>query len=142
MQITWSEDLRTGNEQIDSQHQYLVEHANRLYGLIEDGIDEDERRKVLHSLVDFVKMHFDTEERLMRECDFPDSRAHLAEHVEFFKVIRAFMLRQAAGEEVTAIGLNHLFMNWFLDHIREFDFALVAYARNHSVIQRTKNVHI
>ncbi|MGB5139507.1 MAG: hypothetical protein WBP29_13320 [Candidatus Zixiibacteriota bacterium] len=63
MQIAWSENLRAGIAEIDSQHMRLIEQANHLQKLIEDGIDPSERRRVLNSLVDFVRMHFSTGEK-------------------------------------------------------------------------------
>jgi hemerythrin len=64
--MAWSDELRTGIDEIDNQHQVLFECLKRL----EQSVTDDERWSALHfaieELEDFVRIHFAVEEALMR----------------------------------------------------------------------------
>lgn len=129
MLITWSEDLRTGDSQIDHQHMYLIEQANRLQQMLEKQGGGAESERVLLGLTRYVSRHFRDEEKIMAENSFPGQEEHIRQHVEFARAVEAFLERQARGEKVAAMNLLIFLKHWFVNHIRTYDLELAGFTQ-------------
>ncbi|MCK7492479.1 MAG: hemerythrin domain-containing protein [Comamonadaceae bacterium] len=66
--LVWNEDYRVGLDEVDQQHQGLVDMINRLDAAISDGEPSDVIVRLLADLKSYTHYHFSTEEHLMREC--------------------------------------------------------------------------
>ncbi len=77
--IRWKSDYSVKNKLIDSQHKELNEIINQLYELDPEK-DSKQIRKLLNDFVDKLEEHFDTENNLMKESDFPGFFSHKLEH--------------------------------------------------------------
>ena len=133
MLIAWNEDLRTGDDQIDHQHMYLIEQTNRLYELIANGIDQEECQRLAAKLIKYASKHFAAEEQLMEELLYPGYPEHLREHQEFSKRVVDLFERQVQGERITPEALKGLLSEWFTHHIRNYDLALAHFAKKSKV---------
>ncbi len=80
--ITWSDQLTVGIEEIDQQHQKLVQLINGLHNHMLAGDASDIMNKVLDRVIEYTGFHFKTEEQLMLKYSYPDSEAHQHEHNE------------------------------------------------------------
>lgn len=129
MLVRWEEKYRVGDEQIDGEHQYLFELINDFY----DAFLEKRERAVLvtllNRLVDYAQRHFEHEEALMRDIDYPGLASHHAHHERLFEHIFAL----AARFEDRAYNPTHeatLFLKgWLADHILQEDLLLGAHLR-------------
>lgn len=83
----WDQYFETGLEEVDEQHQSLVNIVNRYSSLLaENHVSLDEIRLALFELSRYSEYHFKEEEKLMREVGI--SALHLEEHIQ---VHRTFM---------------------------------------------------
>ena len=117
----WKEEYELGLPQIDLQHTMIVNMINELYASIDAGEEEEATARIFAKLMRWIEDHFAAEEKAMREHDYPDQKAHLAEHEAFRK--RAYQLydRHRAGETIAAYDLANFLKDWLKKHIARVD---------------------
>nr|NIP74007.1 hemerythrin [Gammaproteobacteria bacterium]NIR98985.1 hemerythrin [Gammaproteobacteria bacterium]NIV21592.1 hemerythrin [Gammaproteobacteria bacterium] len=76
MNLTWDERYAVGVRHLDDDHRDLIALANTLIGTVEQGADVEQARDALENLVELALAHFEAEERVLSECDYPDLREH------------------------------------------------------------------
>ncbi|MCR5526492.1 MAG: hypothetical protein K6F39_03830 [Lachnospiraceae bacterium] len=85
----FTDDLLTGNNEIDSEHKYL-------FKLINTAVDDDEKneipktvllKKILKGLDNYATNHFVHEEEYMQEIDDPELSLQKKEHMAFINYI-------------------------------------------------------
>jgi methyl-accepting chemotaxis protein len=129
--LTWSKDLETGNDLIDSQHKQLIEALGNLM----DACSGGQGRTVLSETMDFLArytaMHFGDEETLQRQYGYPDYPNHKRLH-EGFKAVVADIGRQlkAQGPTIVLVGkVNSNIGGWLVNHITREDKKVAAHIR-------------
>ncbi len=117
--VSWSAELDTGIDIIDSQHKRIVDYINSLH----DAQQADDRAKVgdvIDELVDYTVSHFAFEESLMENAEYPFVGPHQRVHGLFVKKVSTFVDRFKAGEDVTDELLTML-QKWLINHIKNED---------------------
>ena len=71
--VTWRDEYSVNVEKIDLQHQKLIELVNNLHASVEARVSKNELEELLIELVKFTRVHFSTEEKYMKDYDFPES---------------------------------------------------------------------
>jgi hemerythrin-like metal-binding protein len=106
--VHWHTCCETGHEKIDSQHRQLVVIFNRFLASFEAPVRESEIRNSFASLVIYFDLHFATEEKLMREVEYPRYKEHLLVHQQLASEI-ARMLGLFKSDTVYISELFELF---------------------------------
>lgn len=88
MRAEFTDDLITGNELIDSQHEELIGRINKLLDSCEAGEGKISAIKMLDYLAKYTDTHFGDEEALQKEVCYPDYDKHHAKHEEFKQTIQ------------------------------------------------------
>lgn len=123
--IKWDESYRLGIDAIDEQHKKLFDIAEQAEEIMElpDHIDKyDEIVKVLNELRDYVKYHFEQEEKLLLEIKYKQFFAHKVAHNDFIEYIYSQDLGDI-DEHQTERGLHLVTMliEWLVDHVLKRD---------------------
>jgi hemerythrin len=121
--VEWSDDFLVGNEEIDSQHKELVEMTNEFYAGCQMGgvMAKVYFMKTIQGAVLYVKTHFSTEERIMREVNYPDLDAHKKQHEDFVSAVtRQIQVFEKEDNPNPSEFVKYL-MDWILQHIAETD---------------------
>jgi len=126
----WSDDLNTGIDVIDRQHQRIVDYINELHHAIEHG-DRDEVGHVIEQLIDYTYSHFTFEEELMEEAEYPFLRAHQRVHELFVRRVREFQEKFQQGEDI-ARQLHTVLKTWLVNHIKHDDADYAEIVRRHT----------
>jgi hemerythrin len=130
--MAWSDELRTGIDEIDDQHQVLFECLKRL----EQAVTDDERWSALHfaieELEDFVRIHFAVEESLMRLHHYPLFSAHVEEHRGFERELRS--LKERSVRTDVSREMVSLLKRWLVNHIGKSDHQYVPHLRTAGVV--------
>lgn len=125
----WIPRLEVRVTVIDAQHQQLFTRINRLWDAYQ-AEDDAELKAVLAFLMEYVVLHFGTEEALMDRSGYSAADAHKALHREFEVKVAEFEQRQAfAFHSVTAELLEYL-REWLVHHIAFEDRKLGAFLRS------------
>jgi hemerythrin-like metal-binding protein/PAS domain S-box-containing protein len=121
--LTWNDDYRIGIEEVDHQHQGLVDMINRLDEAINDGEATDVVMRLLVDLKAYTHYHFSTEEHLMRERGCPSGhlRLHLRQHRDFERSLDQFARAYNVSGAVVAGSLLEFLLKWLMSHIMGSD---------------------
>ncbi|MDR3139994.1 MAG: bacteriohemerythrin [Treponema sp.] len=121
--VSWSSTFSVGVKIIDDQNKGLFRLTNDLFNHCV-GDEESERayfRDVIEKAVDYVKINFSTEEKIMLATKFGGYWEHKREHDAFVlnmvDQIRAFN----EGKPFTLIAFTRYLKNWVLTHIAVSD---------------------
>lgn len=119
--IQWSERFSVGVKEIDLQHHGLLDIINRIIESIERKTEWQTTSTILNSLINYAYTHFATEEKYMKEAEYPDLLQHVEIHLEFIR--RVFQISQEVslkGIEVQEEMLEYL-IGWYTNHVLGVD---------------------
>jgi hemerythrin len=85
-------------------------------------------------LIDYTKVHFAHEEKLMAEHGYPDSPGHKAEHVALAKQVLDVQAKFKSGASaVLSMDVLNFLKEWLLKHIQGTDKKYVAHFKSKGV---------
>jgi hemerythrin len=128
-----NQDLITGINDLDKQHQAFYDHLDLLLDYVRRGQGKSAISSTLQFLESYALEHFDNEVRYMKQYHYPDLLQHRAEHEAFLKDIAAFKEKYAAlqvqGEMTTFLGLEIVrkLNFWFDHHVLNVDKKMGAF---------------
>lgn len=116
MTFIWDDSYSVGNEDIDEQHKMLFDLINKL----ERDNSDTAVSACLDDLVDYASFHFDEEEDLLEQSNYPDLNSHKDLHLEFRKELEKMVLDFSRGDLAVEI-LQRYLTNWLIKHIKHTD---------------------
>lgn len=119
--IQWDAHLTVGVSIIDEQHQKLVGIVNELYDNMKLGKTKDIMGKILGELINYTVYHFQTEENLFKNNNYPDMAAHMKEHSELTKKALDIKAKFENGTLLISVELLDFLKKWLNDHILSTD---------------------
>jgi hemerythrin len=140
--VIWGDQYSVGIGAIDEQHRKLVTITNELYnglfsGRFNQAEMEESFRKSVHATVEYAKVHFATEEELMRKLAYPDYVPHKTQHEEFATRILKDVGAYESGNTKIGTKFVYFLRDWFMQHIAVTDKAFALYAKSKS----TRSAH-
>ena len=116
--IIWSEDFLIGIEELDYEHQRLIEDINKLQGEMLKHVDTDRIEDTLGSIHARMQAHFALEERVMKSQKYAYYGEHKAEHEQLLDEYTEFMTKfekdSDLGDREAIVGMLR---QWIVDHI-------------------------
>lgn len=101
---------------IDKQHQSMVKIINKIHSNLEKE-HQYNCTSDMQNLIDEIEIHFETEERLMKENNFMGYYSHKLEHDRFFnQVTKNFDLIKKGNPEILLEQLSSI-KRWFYNHL-------------------------
>jgi hemerythrin-like metal-binding protein len=102
---------------MDDQHGILMDVLNELRLALVRGSGREQVNEVLSRLIDFTRMHFRSEEQLMRQTGFPGLADHLVQHQSLLRLFREWAQRAQLGEELHTHSLLGSLRDGYMTHI-------------------------
>jgi hemerythrin len=132
MAYTWTEELTTGVEIIDTQHKQLFKALNDLVEACFSGQVHAKLDSTAEFLVDYTAKHFADEEKLQEQCQYPGQAQHKKLHEAFKATVGELAAEIKAGKPSAALvrKVNSSLGNWLIHHIKEEDKKIAAHIRN------------
>jgi hemerythrin len=124
----WNSRFETGIGIIDSQHKGLFEAVNRLADSFRAGTSKDQTKDSLDFLVKYTVEHFQTEEKYMRDMDYPKLSSHMAEHAQLMAKANELQAKLAEAKPVT-MDVTIFLADWLKHHINKVDMEYVTFAK-------------
>ena len=123
--VEWRDEFKIGIEEVDFEHQELIELINELYA---ESKKEDSALTVIDYLEEIfakISAHFALEEKVMRDLQYDEYEDHKEDHELLLDIIRDIMDDYMDGytddadldEEEFADRLN----DWFVKHFSTKD---------------------
>jgi hemerythrin len=128
----WRAEYQVNIEIIDNQHKQLVELLNKLYEAMREGKGREITAQVLNELVEYTKLHFATEEKLLQEQAFPGFLAHLSEHTRLTSKVIEYQQAYIAGGSIS-VQLSMFLKDWLITHIKGMDMKYSPYLLSRGV---------
>jgi hemerythrin len=118
--IEWRPDWSVGHDELDEQHQMLLELYNRFASAAAQGKGSRQVAGLLDALVEYTELHFATEERVLAEHGYAGLDRHRALHQQLVGKLAGFRQDLAAGRRFTA-DFRRFLGYWWQEHILEHD---------------------
>jgi len=129
--VTWSPRYSMGIKIIDDQHKGLLDFVNELFDN-STGDEEGERayfKKVIGQAVDYIKVHFATEEKYMIATKFLGYHEHKKTHEEFIRKVLESVKNFEAGKRLVLTSFSRFLKDWVLSHVAVVDVKYAEYFR-------------
>ena len=113
LNITFDDNLVTGNKTIDTQHKELID-----------------RIKMLDYLDEYTDFHFKEEEKLQEKSGYPEREKHYEKHEEFKKTIQELYeyLQEYEGptDRFSELVQKNV-IDWLFGHIKTYDRSVAKF---------------
>ena len=124
--ITWNEELRIGHPVIDADHQRLIEIINLFNARSENWEDDKILHETLKSLLAYGRDHFAREQKIQKECSYPECETHAAEHGiligQVKEMAKEYFVEKLKPIDKTSIeNMRDFLQHWLIDHILRYD---------------------
>jgi hemerythrin-like metal-binding protein len=133
--IVWNETLLTGIKNIDDQHQILVSMLNEANDRLAENNGREMLEEMIRDLMSYALYHFDTEEALMLENNYPEENklAHFHEHRNFSSEVSMLQQNLRQGKRIPLEELLTFLNDWLVDHILKTDMELANFLVSHGI---------
>lgn len=116
--FSWNENYQMHIKSIDIQHHRLIEIVNELHDLYLFNPDDSKAfSAILDSLVKYISTHFQYEETLLRNYEFPDLEKHIAEHRRLSSDFNNYLEKYRNKDEVDVPSLLNFTREWLQNHM-------------------------
>jgi hemerythrin-like metal-binding protein len=132
--MTWTEKMSVGVEVLDDDHKRLMRLINDLHDGLKAGHGKEALGKVLDSLVDYTRSHFEREEQLFAKTGYPNWLAHKKEHDNLtHQVLEVQAKYQGGGDTSLSLKVMDFLKTWLTNHIQGSDQKYTAHLNAHGV---------
>lgn len=131
MESTWKDVFKTGITIIDNQHRNLFERIDHLILAIYKGQSESELEALLEYLESYVIKHFEIEEKMMLDNEYPDYIRHVYEHKGFREIFKNIVNEfiKKGPDNFMAIRVEKEVRKWWENHVMKIDMEYVPYIK-------------
>ena len=128
--VKWSPDYSVNIQTIDKQHRELLNILNRLFITITRREGDKAIAGMLDVLMEYTKMHFLHEERLMQKAKYADIEAHKLEHKKLIEQLDQLRKKHLLEEKSIYSEMLVFMKNWLIDHLTGVDTQYSLALRN------------
>lgn len=119
--LTWNHACTVGVRSMDDQHGIIMDTMNELRLAVVRGLGREQVSEVLDRLIEFTRMHFRNEEKLMKQYPFPGCEEHCVEHQRILAQILQSSHRVQHGEQMQMRSLLCFLRESYSEHIESMD---------------------
>ncbi|MFA6971494.1 MAG: bacteriohemerythrin [Gallionella sp.] len=137
-ELAWGDKYKLGIDEIDSQHEETFSVISQLHEVVANGSDPAARSALLLTLKNQIQVHFDFEEKLMREHHYPFAADHVAQHNSYKKFFAKLSGEiEANVDDPLYLGFRiKLFLaDWLLNHSNRDDRHLGRFLNERGVFK-------
>jgi hemerythrin len=121
--ITWSRIFKFGIKAIDDQHKEFIDLVNDMFYHATGNKEQEHEyfNKVIQKVVQYLKTHFETEEKLMRAIHYPGYAEHKKVHDGFILNVHYNIWNFETEKRYNLLSFTKFLKNWVLSHIGVMD---------------------
>ena len=117
----WQPIYSVGDADTDAQHRQLFDIANRFERAYHEGSGTQQLFIIFSELIDYTKVHFADEERLMRQAGYPECDKHKENHDRLVELVGAYCRSFERGDKDVAENAITFIKTWLTGHILGMD---------------------
>ena len=119
--ITWNNDFSVGIQKLDEQHKKIIEIENKLIKAKDVTANSETIADILSELTKYTSTHFETEEKLFYDYNYPEYSLHRAEHNQFRKRLAALCMDAMYHKPTVQTDLLIFLEEWWKYHTQGSD---------------------
>lgn len=124
----WRDEYITGHDTIDQQHRTLFDQVNELHALTQkQPQDRAVIRQLLTAFAEQATSHFELEEMLMAQYQYPNLTVHSNTHRALVNKVRSVLDKLNQDEANVAIDVAPVLADWMVHHIRGEDQQMIRF---------------
>jgi hemerythrin len=133
--LKWIEGYSVNIAIIDEQHKLFIDIINEFLEAQAKNEEEEKLSYVLRSLQDYAFLHFETEEMLFKQFNYPDTQEHILAHNIFREKISEFIEKQksAEGQKEVLEELPKFIKEWLHGHLLTHDMKYMKFFNERGV---------
>ena len=113
--IEWKEEYSVGIDEIDEQHQHLLNLINMLLDARKNILNKKDLKNLFIEFMNYSQYHFETEEKYFNDSEFENH--HKAEHSIYTNHIMKLAILFLKNDEKVDASLLFFLLKWLKKHI-------------------------
>ena len=137
--IAWSKTFTCGIKLLDDQHKELIDLVNDMFhhATGDENHEHEYFNKVIQQAIKYIKVHFATEEKIMRAIKYPGYAEHKRAHDNFVLKVVENIQNYETEKHYTLYSFTKFLKDWVLSHIAVMDKQYFIYIKQIA----TRNAH-
>ncbi len=127
--VKWNDSYSVGIESIDNDHKKLLGMINQLQTASHYSTDDGMVDEILNELVDYTKYHFNREENMLQEHNYPEFGVHKQQHEAMIAQVSTFIDEYRVHNSRTIDDVVQYLKSWLINHINGCDQEYAAYLK-------------
>jgi hemerythrin len=125
----WTTEFETGIESVDRQHREMFSRIDQLSVALYQGQGRTELEMLVIFLEDYVHEHFNEEERLMLDHNYPGYIDHRKIHANFMVMFEKIKreITTKGSDRYLALRVEKEVRGWWIDHVMNMDKEYIPY---------------
>lgn len=119
--MSWSPAMSVGVQVLDDDHKKLIAMINELHASMLQGHSNEVVGGVLRKLANYTVEHFQREEKLFADTNYPGAAGHKREHEKLKAQVVAEIQKFQAGTQGLGMETLNFLRDWLRHHIQESD---------------------
>jgi hemerythrin-like metal-binding protein len=119
--LSWEKSKEIGISESDRQHRQMVDMMNNVHLAVSQNRSQKAIANAINSLIDYTKVHFEWEEDMLAQANYPRLAEHKEEHKKLLLEIKQHSQDFERGNvkviEEAVSELNH----WLVNHVVHSD---------------------
>jgi len=116
-EITWLPEYSVGNDLMDSHHKQLFYVINEFFKCTK----HEKMLLIFGQLLDYIELHFNVEERMLQEINFPKFDDHVKKHNQLLNKVKILQTKLNNKENNIHQKIALFLYKWLADHILKSD---------------------
>ncbi|MGN7611512.1 bacteriohemerythrin [Magnetococcales bacterium HHB-1] len=117
----WNSQMDVGVKQFNKDHKHLMDLLNQLYRSTLRGDGRTAAGRILDELVEYTHIHFQNEENLFEQYNYPGLQEQVIEHQKLMQQVKSFQSLFHSGQGAIDMELLSFLRDWLSNHIMGTD---------------------
>ncbi|WOH36122.1 bacteriohemerythrin [Thalassotalea fonticola] len=131
--IKWKAEYSVGVKSLDLDHQKLIALLNQFNTAYDYEMGEAFEHQSLKDLIAYTEYHFDREEQMMSDCNYPDLEEHKQQHQLMIDKIKQIETKYDAIGHNAFQEVSEFLNGWLINHINGTDKQYTRHLNNHGI---------
>lgn len=132
--VTWNDSLSVKINSFDREHKKLIDMLNEVYENLKLKSNKDITSDLIKNMKQYIKIHFNTEEKYLKRYNYSGYEYHKKEHDVFVAKVEDLEKRFDRGKLIMTIELTDFLRDWLKNHIQGTDMQYVDFLKKKGVV--------